>query len=159
MCLIYRYLMGCSCPILIGGVRLVNISNPHENQIANLIKNSLHQVFSGVRVTRSLVLCACFVYRCLPLCHFSFGHCIVCSSSIYEFWLPLWYLQTLLKNRKGIIRSCILKDRQYNGIKQIILLRCSQNYHFGFMSDILMNTNTWLFSIVRHLNEYKYMAV
>ena len=33
-------------------------------------------VFSGVRVTRSLV-------------------CVVCSS-IYVFWLPLWYLQTLL---------------------------------------------------------------
>jgi hypothetical protein len=23
---------------------------------------------------------------------FSFGHCVVCSSSIYRFWLPLWYL-------------------------------------------------------------------
>jgi fatty acid desaturase len=22
----------------------------------------------------------------------SFGHCMVCSSSIYWFWLPLWYL-------------------------------------------------------------------
>ena len=29
-------------------------------------------------------------------CTFSFGHCVVCSSSIYGFWLPLWYLQTLL---------------------------------------------------------------
>ena len=26
----------------------------------------------------------------------SFGHCVVCSSSIYGFWFPLWYLQTLL---------------------------------------------------------------
>jgi hypothetical protein len=26
----------------------------------------------------------------------SFGHYVVCSSSIYGFWLPLWYLQTLL---------------------------------------------------------------
>ena len=26
----------------------------------------------------------------------SFGHCVVCSSSIYGFWLPLWYLQTVL---------------------------------------------------------------
>jgi len=25
-------------------------------------------------------------------CTFSFGHCVVCSSSIYGFWLPLWYL-------------------------------------------------------------------
>ena len=53
-------------------------------------------VFSGVRVTRSLVLCVCFVDRCLSFCTFSFGHCIVYSSSIYGFWLPLWYLQTLL---------------------------------------------------------------
>jgi hypothetical protein len=40
-------------------------------------------VFSGIRVTRSLVLCV------------SYGHCVVCSSSIYGFWLPIWYLQTL----------------------------------------------------------------
>ena len=29
-------------------------------------------------------------------CTFSSGHCVVCSSSICEFWLPLWHLQTLL---------------------------------------------------------------
>jgi hypothetical protein len=50
--------------------------------------------FSGVCVTRSLVLCVCFVDRCLSFCSFSFGHCVVCPSSIYRFWLPLWYLQT-----------------------------------------------------------------
>ena len=53
-------------------------------------------VFSGVRVTRSLVLYVYFVDLCLSFCTFSFGHCVVCSSSIYGFWLPLWYLQTLL---------------------------------------------------------------
>jgi hypothetical protein len=53
-------------------------------------------VFSGVRVTRSLVLYVCFVNCCLSFCAFSFGHCVVCSSSIYGLWLPLWYLQTLL---------------------------------------------------------------
>ena len=52
-------------------------------------------VFSGVRVTRSLAVCVCFVDRCLSFCTFSFGHCVVCSSSIYGFWLLLWYLQTL----------------------------------------------------------------
>jgi len=31
-----------------------------------------------------------------PFVPFLFGHCVVCSSSIYGFWLPLWYLQTLL---------------------------------------------------------------
>ena len=53
-------------------------------------------VFSRVRVTRSLGLCVCFVDRCLSFCPFSFGHCVVCSSSIYGFWVPLWYLQTIL---------------------------------------------------------------
>ena len=53
-------------------------------------------VFCGVRITRSLVLCVCFVYRCLSFWTFSFGHAVVCSSSIYGFWLPFWYLQTLL---------------------------------------------------------------
>jgi hypothetical protein len=53
--------------------------------------------FSAVRVTRSLVLCVWFADRCLSFCPFSFGHCVVCSSPIYGFWLPLWYLQTLLK--------------------------------------------------------------
>jgi hypothetical protein len=43
------------------------------------------KVFSGVRVTRSLVLSLCFVDRCLSFCTFSFSHCVVCSSSIYGF--------------------------------------------------------------------------
>jgi hypothetical protein len=51
-------------------------------------------VFSGARVTRSLVLSVTFVDRCLSFC--TFGHCVVCPSSIYRLWLPLWYLQILL---------------------------------------------------------------
>ena len=38
----------------------------------------------------------CFVDLCLSFYRFSFGHCVACPSSIYEFWLPIWYLQTLL---------------------------------------------------------------
>ena len=53
-------------------------------------------VFSGVRVTRSLVLYVCFVDRCMSFFPFSFGHCVFCSSSIYGFWLPIWYLPALL---------------------------------------------------------------
>ena len=29
-------------------------------------------------------------------CLFSFSHCVACPSSFYGFWLPLWYLQTLI---------------------------------------------------------------
>jgi hypothetical protein len=67
----------------------------------------VHQGWLGVmlcRVTRSLVVCVCFVDRCLSFCTFSFGHCVVCSSSIYGFWLPLLYLQTLLVTPLHIYR-------------------------------------------------------
>jgi hypothetical protein len=47
-------------------------------------------ILSGARVTRSLVLYVYFVYRCLSFCTFSFGHCVICFSSLYGFWLPLW---------------------------------------------------------------------
>ena len=50
---------------------------------------SSHPVFSGVRVTRSLVLHVSFVDRCLSFCTFSFGHCVFCPSSIYKFWKSL----------------------------------------------------------------------
>ena len=38
----------------------------------------------------------------------SFGHCIVCSSSIYWFWLPLWYLLAIVLSvlRRFIDSDC-----------------------------------------------------
>ena len=48
-------------------------------------KLSLPPVFSGVRVTRSLVLCVCFVDRCSTFCLFYFGHCGVCPSCLCQF--------------------------------------------------------------------------
>ena len=52
-------------------------------------------VFSGVRVTRSLVLYVCFVDRCLSFCTFSFGHCVFCSSSIYVSDCPFGVFKLL----------------------------------------------------------------
>jgi hypothetical protein len=58
-----------------------------------------------------LVLCICFVDSFLSFCLFYFGHCVVCHSSIYGFWLPLWYLQTLHSKvpvpRQESEQSCI----------------------------------------------------
>ena len=57
-----------------------------EQELLSLPEHlSSSSVFSGVRVTRSLVLCVCFVDRCLSFCPFSFGHCVVCPSSLYGF--------------------------------------------------------------------------
>jgi len=54
--------------------------------------------FSGVSVDLSLGLCIVFCTSLLVHCPFSFGHFVVCSSSIYGFWLSFWYLQILLLN-------------------------------------------------------------
>ena len=48
--------------------------------------------------TQYLVLCVCCVDRYLSFCLLPFDYGVVCPSSIYRFWLPLWYLQTLLLN-------------------------------------------------------------
>ena len=68
--------------------------------------------FSGVRVSRSLVFCVVFCRSLFVLLScFFLSYCvsffdllflitpfclIVCPSSTYCFWLPLWYLQTVL---------------------------------------------------------------
>jgi hypothetical protein len=71
-----------------------------EQEQLSLSENlSSSPVFNEVRITRSLAVCVCFVDRCLSFCTFSFAHCVVCCFSIYGFWLPLWYLQTLLAER------------------------------------------------------------
>ena len=72
-------------------------------------------VVRGVRVTRYLVLCVCFVDNRLSFSSFSFGNCVVCPL-IYEFWLPLWYLQTLPKN-----------DRQNIAPLQIVIILSKQS--------------------------------
>ena len=59
--------------------------------ITELLSSS--PVFSGVLVIRSLVLCVCFVDRWLSFFFWPLCCLFVCDV---RFWLPLWYLQTLL---------------------------------------------------------------
>jgi hypothetical protein len=51
--------------------------------------------FLWVRVVRFVVFCAmpCRSAHCLLFCSFYFALCIVYPSSIYGFWIHLWYLQ------------------------------------------------------------------
>jgi len=85
-------------------------------------------VFSVVRVARSLAWCVCFVDCCLSVCAFSFGHCVVCSSSIYGFWLPLWYLQTLLILMKFSNTVLISEQRSKDAKRQFVYFRLHQTY-------------------------------
>jgi len=48
----------------------------------------------------NLVFCVVYCRSLFVFCPFSFGHCTCCLPfSIYDFWLPSWYLQTFLKQR------------------------------------------------------------
>ena len=86
-------------------------------------------VFSGGFVTRSLVLCVCFVFRCLSFCPFSLGHCVVCPFSMYGFWLPHLYLQTHLQ------------------------IYCGSFFHFSFF---FQNKNNFVLS---SFNVYTFISV
>ena len=52
-------------------------------------------VFNEVHVTRSLVLCVCFVDRCLTFCPFFWPLCCLSFFDL-RILISLWYLQTLL---------------------------------------------------------------
>jgi hypothetical protein len=67
-----------------------------EQELLNLPEHlSSPTVFSEVRVAQSLVFCVVLCRSFLSFCPLSFCYCVFCPS-IYRFWLPLWYLQTLL---------------------------------------------------------------
>ena len=94
------------------------------------------RVFSGDRVTR------CFVDRCLSFRPFSFGRCVVCSSSIYRFWLPRCFLQS--------IHVCVprLSNRD--------CLWCPRLRWYIILSYFMMRTpiiNTLLFSIAFNISD------
>jgi hypothetical protein len=110
------------------------------------------KVFSGVRVTRSLVLCVMSVDRCLSFCPLSFHLCVVCPS-IYRLWLPLWYLQTLLsiylikrssntnptKNRGWIllVRTFQMPNKCYNPVHVTEIHICITCPSYLFQGSIM----------------------
>ena len=67
----------------------------------------------------NLTLCVCFVDRCLSFCTFSFGHCVVCSSSINRFWLPPFVIFKIFLN---ITKNCV-KLKNINTITDTIIFR------------------------------------
>ena len=73
---------------------------------------SSHPVYSGVCIAKYLVFCVVFCGSLLFRL-FSFGHVIVCPSSIYGFWLPLWYLQTFLNCHIALINMWLPKSPLY----------------------------------------------
>ena len=60
--------------------------------------------FSDIRVARYLGFCGVLCRYLIVLCPILFGHSVDCPS-IYCFWLPFWYLQTLLNKEKLYITT------------------------------------------------------
>ena len=78
----------------------------------------------------------CFVNRCLSFCPFSFGHCLVCPSSIYQFWLSLWYLKLFLYDE-----VCVLKKV---GSFKLIMSKVALNDHIPHQNiDRKHNVRKW----------------
>jgi hypothetical protein len=79
-----------------------------------------------------------FVDCCLPFCTFSSGHCLVCPfsfdhcffcpSSNYGFWLPLWYLQTLLIIKNQNITTTQIKKNPQQMQFIICMIKTNLNY-------------------------------
>ena len=86
-----------------------------EQELLTILEHlSSPPVFSGVCVTRSLVLCVCFVDRCLSFCTFSFGHCVVCSDypfGIFKLFLIVFLIWSNVKWLQFLYLCCIVIDQ------------------------------------------------
>ena len=88
---------------------VIDCDSPEEKELLTLPEHrSSSPVFSGVRVTRSWVLCVCFVDRCCPFMRISFGHCCL-------FFFDLWILITpLVSSNYSSNKQKILKIQTSN---------------------------------------------
>jgi hypothetical protein len=69
--------------------KLTRRVSPVEQELPTLAEYlSSPPVFSGIRVAWILVLCLCFVDRCLSFCTFSFGYCVLCLWFMDSDYLP-----------------------------------------------------------------------
>jgi hypothetical protein len=110
--------------------------------------------YSVTCVTRSLILYVCFVDRCLSFCTFSFGHLVACSSSIYGFWLPLWYLKfcwkvDFLTTQQLTLEKCGKGRIEYTGDMQ----RCL-NYAIINTISATIRIRHYVMKITRKANNY-----
>ena len=61
--------------------------------------------------------------RCLSFCSFPFGNCVVCFSSIYGLWLPLWYYQIIL-NVHLCYTSSVFRCNEPDDTRDMISIIC-----------------------------------
>ena len=68
---------------------------------------------------------------CLLITHLvSFGHCIVCPTLIYAFWLPHWYLLAIVSS---VVLQCMSSDYPF--------VICWQLYRLSYFDLCLLITS------------------
>jgi hypothetical protein len=112
-------------------------------------------VFSGVRVTRSLVLYVCFVDRCLSLCTFSFDHCVFCFFLRYADYD---YLPLVSSNSSYWQYDGELDSRSGRGVQHYVIKFVNKTDRHDITEILLkvaLNTIT-LISTNKHTQSVKY---
>jgi hypothetical protein len=112
--------------------------SPVEQELPTLAEYlSSPPVFSGIRVAWILVLCLCFVDRCLSFCTFSFGYCVPHKTS---FTPPRFVEVPVLKQESE--RSCIcvrgIYFASFYHFSNFIFWKCGIFAIFHFSINILI---------------------
>jgi hypothetical protein len=81
----------------------------------------------------------------VPCCSFSFAQYVVCFSSIYGFWMPLWYLPTLF--------SSVITYRLASYILRWLLCFESTeiNFNFLFARRRMVSVNIHIYTYTRRM--------
>ena len=141
--LVQVYISGLSCCV---------------NELERLALTEHLSSLSGVRVTRSFGVCVCFVDRCLsfflsfllwPLCCLSF------FDLRYGFWLPLWYLQTILLTTPLFVAIAVRIDIVlYN---RVDLQQSLVPTHYAYNGYVSLDSLNWYMNfLLCYLNKQQY---
>ena len=98
--------------------------------------------FGRAYVVQSIIIYIVIEDQCLSFCAFSFGHFIVCPSSIHEFWLRLLYPETSLVpllrsfiHEKSYLTNNLTEKRQIIILDKIMVTYFCKGFWFKIISE------------------------
>jgi hypothetical protein len=132
------------CPSSIYGFRLP-LWYLHDIVLSVILRFTDSDYLFGIFMTLCCLLF--FDLRILITSLVSSWYCVVCYSSIYGFWLPLWYLQTLLMSGTTYILRYILLMTGTHDIVWSIFAFLSHFTNAGYARHFLLhfgnNEHAW----------------
>ena len=92
-----------------------------------------------------------FSDRSLFFWPFSFGRCVVCPSSIYGFWLSIWYLQIRLRTERvfGMPSSLQVIVAAYSiNVGGALQIKTSQHYSLSPASSSSLEAHDFISTLL-----------